>query len=540
MTIKEITELRKSGHLDKALEAATNEFDQNANVYTAGALFWCLNDLSKLQTGDEAKATVKRMQAMFENYGANNEFLQRAISAAIRRILPHFEDLKNAIENAKNESNIIAVHNQFTELYNCGELDESLYSDFGWLTYYALKQTELSDTQKRKVLLSQYLKLNLSRPSILHSLILSEAIDIEKSTPLLFRIRDFVRLWGLENLRKEDWEQFHTDEGNTMSSLVEKLITVYTKELKTDRAEASEDFSQMVDKALGKYPQNQNMPYYKANVLISQGKMEEALTYYKDLILKSPSKFYLWSQAAELVEDIDIKIGLLCKALSCGAEDKFLGKIILRLASYLMQKGLVPNAKYELDKFRKIYQSNSWGLKSDFWDLYNQIASAEATVNNNSVYAEFSAIAEKFIYSSLTTVVALKVAESQMDDRNHINRKILVWTLRTRDTVVRLKKPTKFGLNKRTPNGAVFDIKLQGDRIVWITPHTGPINEPWLKEHIGEVRIRTDRKGNNYTIISGSYVGYKLLKDVSDGQQLKVLSILQENGRWYAIAKLKN
>lgn len=82
------------------------------------------------------------------------------------------------------------------------------------------------------------------------------------------------------------------------------------------------------------------MPYFKATVLISQGKKEEALDYYKNLILQYPSKFYLWNQTAELIEDYDTKIGLLCKALTCGTEDEFLGGVRLRLASLLNQKAL--------------------------------------------------------------------------------------------------------------------------------------------------------------------------------------------------------
>lgn len=47
MTIREITALRRSGQLSEALQAAEAEFAQNANKFTAGALFWCLNDLLK-------------------------------------------------------------------------------------------------------------------------------------------------------------------------------------------------------------------------------------------------------------------------------------------------------------------------------------------------------------------------------------------------------------------------------------------------------------------------------------------------------------
>ena len=169
-----------------------------------------------------------------------------------------------------------------SEWYHEGNLGEKLYPDFGWLIYYALKQTNLGETQNRKILLNQYLKLNLPRPSILHSLILGEAIKIEQTTPLQFRIRDFIRIWGLENLRTEDWEQYKTNEGHTLPSLVEKLIGVYAKELKTDGIKSPDDFSNLVDNALTKYPKSQNMPYFKATVLISQGKKEEALDYYKN------------------------------------------------------------------------------------------------------------------------------------------------------------------------------------------------------------------------------------------------------------------
>ena len=78
----------------------------------------------------------------------------------------------------------------------------------------------------------------MPKPSILHSLILGEAIKVEQNTPLQFRIRDFIRIWGLENLREEDWEQYRSEEGNTLPSTVEKLIGVYTKELKTDGVES--------------------------------------------------------------------------------------------------------------------------------------------------------------------------------------------------------------------------------------------------------------------------------------------------------------
>lgn len=536
MTIKEITALRKSGHLQEALEAAEKELAQSVNIYSVGALFWCLNDLYKQQNRNDAGATIERMKTLCNDFCDGDELMLKALAYAERQTLPHFHDIKESLDKAKNGTNITPLHSSIVQWFKNGEIDPRLYQDLGWLTYYILKQTNLGDAHKRKTLLYQYLQLDLPKPSILHSLILGEAIKIEQNTPLQFRIRDFIRIWGLENLREEDWEQFRTEEGNTLPSIVEKLISVYAKELKTDGVESSEDFSQLVDKALTKYLKSQNMPYFKAVVLISQGKVQEALTYYKNLILQFPSKFYLWNQTAELVEDIDTKIGLLCKALTCGTDDEFLGGVRLRLASLLYQKGMSENAKYELERYRETYQNKGWNLKPEFWQIYNKINSQEKAIANNIIYSEYAVKADEFIYSSLPTIVAVKVSESQKDDRNHPGRKIATWILRIANDTIRLRKPTKFQLKKRTPNGSIFDVKLHDGKIVWIKEHVGSISEPWLKETSGEVLLRTDKNGKKYAIISGSYIGENLLKNIKDGQRIKFLSFQQKDGRWAAIS----
>ena len=539
MTIREITALRKSGRLTEALEAAEAEYAQNANVYNAGALFWCLNDLYKTQEGDLMEETIARMQSLYYDHCEGNEYMQHSLASARRRILPHYSRMKEAIEKAKNGGDAIALHQSILNIYETGEIDRQLFADFGWLTYYALKATPVNDSYKRKILLNLYFNLELERPSILHSLILCEAIKVEQNTPLQFRIRDFVRIWGLENLREDDWTQFTTDAGNTLPSTVEKLIGVYAKELKTDGVEASEDFAELVDKALERFPLSQNMPYFKATVLLSQGLREEALKYYRQLILRFPSKFYHWHQASELVDDLDTKIGLLSKALSCGDDEGFLGSVRLRLASLLMQKGLAENAKTELEKYRTTYQSRGWNLKPEFWNLYNTIATIEPTSDNRQIYKDYSAYAEQFIYSELPSQTAVKVSEKQLDNRNHSGRRFTQWSLRTQSGILRLKKPAKYGLNPRTPNGAIFTIKTIDEKIVWIKQADGIPQVLWLKEVNGTIQIRTDRKGNNYAILQGVYVGEKLLQGVADGSTLKVLAILQDDGRWSAISKIR-
>ena len=157
MTIREITELRRSGHLQEALEAAETEFAQSVNKYTVGALFWCLNDLYKQQDYNDATATIERMKTLYNDYCAGDEYMQKAIASAERRSLPHFQEIKDAVENAKGGADAISIHHQASMWYNEGQLDSQLYPDFGWLTYYALKQTAVGEANRRKALLFQYL-----------------------------------------------------------------------------------------------------------------------------------------------------------------------------------------------------------------------------------------------------------------------------------------------------------------------------------------------------------------------------------------------
>lgn len=484
MTIKEITELRKSGKLQEATAAAEELFSNHPDKYSAGALFWCLFAAFKKQEERQAKVTVTRMKDLFTAYCADDKMLA------------------------------------------------------GWLIYATLRITRPDDVTARKTLLMNYLNLGMPRPSSLHSLILSEAIVVEKNTPLLFRIRDFVRLWGLDNLREEDWKQFKTDKGITMPSTVEKLITVYAKELRTDHVAAPEKFSALLDKAMERYPDSQNLPHDKALVLMSLGDKDGAIDYYRKLLSRYPSKGYLWAQLSELIDNPETKMGMLVKAIKSG-KDELVGNYRLALARLFKDKGLLPNAKNEIVKFAETYQALGWHLKPEFRELDTLLTSVAPSGDNSLIYAEYEPFADDFICSALPSVVAVKVSDRLVEDKHHPGKKIVLWALKTKDARINLKKPAKYGLNSRTPDGALFSAKISEGKIVRISPLEGPCTEPWLKEQTGTVHFRTDKNGNRYAKIDGTYVPDKLLKDTADDQTMKIISIQQNDGRWKAVGIIR-
>lgn len=541
MTIKEITALRKAGKIEEALQAAENEFSLNANNFTAATLFWCLNDISKQNTSQDAiEVLFERMKSLYENYCPGDERMPNSLNAIEKRIDTLSKELSEATKIAKNGAITDDLIQKCMTHLNTGDLSTNLYGDLGWLIYYNLKATPTNDVDKRKQLLRDYLKLGLPRPELLHSLILREAVKVEKNTPLKFRIRDFMNLWGWGNFRPEDWDQFQSDNGNTRNSLIEKLISVYVKELKTDKVISPNEFHTLVDIALVKYPNNQYMPLYKANVLISLGKNGEALEYYKELIMKTPSKCYLWEQAAEIVDDVEMRIGLLCKAISVEKDESFVGGCRLNLAKALIEYGLLPNAKCELDKYYNFYTSQGWGLKQDFKEVVHLIPQGTIAEDNTSLYNEFIPKAETFIYSAIPSQFAIKIEDRQIDDKKRPGRKFIQWTLMTKNGTIRLKKPNNFGLDSRMKNGTPFDIKINEDKIVWIKQsEENPLGHDWIKTHSGIVRLRADRNGKKYAIIDGTYVGEKHLMNITDGQNVKLVAVRQEDGRWSAISLAK-
>lgn len=485
MTTQEIKELRKAGHLEEALQAAEELFSQSANGYTLNALLWCLYEIVKQQNLLEASRTYDRMCGLYQEYAIGDSFIG-----------------------------------------NC----------LGWAIFQLLHKTPVDKSRDRKILLKKYLDLNLPRPSDLHSTILGEAVKVENDTPLEFRIRDFIRLWGLENLRNEDWEQYKSDNGHTSPSTVERFIDVYAKELQTDGVPASEECCRLIDQALERFPSNQNLPLSKCYALLSLSKKDEAIDCYRKMILKNPSKFYLLDQLADLVDDDDLKMGLLCKSIAGEQDDGFAVKRRLKLIDLLIAKDGLPNARYELECYRNTYISKGWVLKREFYLLFNKLQTVDPTPDNSGLYAEFIPKVEEFLYSTLPSRVMIKVSDAMMDDHNRPGRKFLQWTLRYRSEIFRLRKPAKFGLDKNTPNGSVFEVKVQDNKIVWIKPYSDVISEDWVKTATGVANLRKDRNGRTFAIVSGVYVGEKLLRNVTDGQSISLRAIRQEDGRWSAIA----
>lgn len=537
MKPSEITKLRKSGQLAEALEAAEHEYELAANEFTARALFWCLADLAKKERDMDRLAELReRMAALRADHIPDDEFMDNTLAFLANRLDPKNLELRQAVERSKRGEDTQEVYEKYQEMFDNGQLGKFFLRDFGWLLYHNLHAVAPDDVQRRKQLIHNFLKLEMPRPDLLYSLILNEAVAIEHDTPEHFRIRDFMNLWGWENLRDEDWRQFKNESGFMSSSLVEKLVGVYAKELVADRVAASDEFAALVDQALERFPNNQYMPLYKAYVLKSQGRNEEAMAYYRQLIQKTPRRGYLWAQAADLADDADRKIALLCKAIVSEREESFIGKSRLKLARLLLENGMAEYAKQELEKHRSYYNSQGWTLSNDFRSIERAIPGGTAAMPTEPLFDKYLPLAEEFVYAELPAKLVVKAGERLMDDRHNPGKKYVQWTLRNAEETFQLRYPGRLGLDVHAPDGTLFDVRLSGDRIVWAKPAREAELPDWLKRGTGTVQLRTDRNGRTFTIIDEAYVPDRLLAGAVNGQELTVTSLRQPDGRWSAIA----
>lgn len=501
MSFKEVNSLRKGGQLEEAIQMARADIETMRDEWSCKALFWCLNDQFKATEDiEEKKIIADEMSGLADDIG-EDEFISRTMSY-----------IKKAIDTDTKR---------------------------GWDIYRELKADNSENIAARKLLLNEYLGLNVERPSLLHSLILSEAVRVEKTQPHLFLFSEFLNKWGLENLTDDDWTGFKTEDGKTTMPLVERMIYVYTREMEcSPDLTPSEDFIAVLDKAQEKWASNVFISRCKAKILVKAGNKNDAVDYYKQLLVNAQDKFFLWSELAQYVEERDLKMGLLCKALTLNTPDEFLGKIRLSLAAELINAGEYGSALAEIGSVEELYVRQGWHTPPNCAKLRQFIPAGVKAEPNKDLYAEKTNVAEAFIYSSIPSQLLVKVGakEEVQVKPDGKKRKIVTWMLKNGNGKLVHIRPKQFGLNLKIDDGSVFEVRMQGKRVVWIKP-SDAIKSDWFKKVSGEIRIK-NANGRLFGFVDNCYVHGKLLGGINDGETVTGVALRSEDGKW-ALVSLK-
>lgn len=347
---------------------------------------------------------------------------------------------------------------------------------FGWIIYYALHQSH-GDISFRKHLLAEYLSLSTPRPHKLHSMFLQKAIQLYKDVKNAqfnahgnsenhapgFSILRFIALWNLENLREGDWRRKEFN-GKPMSSTAEKLITVCVDEADSSHILPDEKVMRVVEMAMHKFPDSASLLSQRAMLHILAGDVETAKTLLRQALVLASGKFFIWSRLASLI-DINtqprLRLALFVRALNSPGQELFKGRIHLQMAEVWASQGCFPQAVWELEKVKHLYESQHWHMPA----LYTKLRAAvpEDTVPENpaAIYKKLAGMTDAYVYELLPEISVKKTYHKAATSDTPI-----AWRVTDDNGENYWLQPHKFGLQADLPKGAALLIRVNNRKVV--------------------------------------------------------------------------
>ena len=551
--------LRKEGKLDEAHKMAYSEllalrkaFDQasgplpdvieakmlNDIAWGAKAYFWVEHDLCKkmLKEGrlDEAEKTLDTMKTLTNSFETDS-VVDKAIETLSARLSYPLRDIFLASEASKVEGQAEKAFMTVNEIVKKKELPEDRHTDVAWIAHRAAREAiKRHHTQTAKEALALYLQLKVQKPSMLHSLILRDAIDLEKNDKNNFRFTSFLKMWGIENLSDGDWQPFITDKKNRLSSVVENTIYKYVAEVRDEKiSDIPDDFVKLVDRAIEKFPRVPLLKYAKAKLLVALKRKEEAFKLLVSLT-RTMSAPYVWQAIADIAPDREVELAALCKLLTLQRDRNLTVKVHLRLATLFAQDGLYAAAARELYTYADINRANRWNGNND---AYRRTASCVPpgtlpAQDNRDLYRQQAAKVDNLLYNDIPQVLMVCSGKFRKNKKGK-NETTLYAANGTTAGITTNRLPP---LARNSFN--FFAVRIDGRNIVTIQPVDPGQAEPHFLTAEGVIEILTNKAGKHYAFLDDAYIPHHLLAGLPDNSRVRVV-ITQTNNRKTAAALLR-
>jgi tetratricopeptide (TPR) repeat protein len=414
ITSKEVFAKRREGAIDEAYRMALELMGSpNADDWDRKAFCWCLIDIIKrdARNGDNENLAHYRRQLESVETDQSDEVLVKGIRNALSLYNPGGLEISEAKALGRE-----GRHTEAAALYRkalaCGTGNREAQTGFGWELYFHSKELMAAEnaslgTVKRN--LNDYLKLDIEKPSDLHSRILQLAAKLAGQDKL--SMLAFSRLWNLDNLRPEDFERFRAKDGKEYPSLAERVIQQAGKEAAaSENAREQEQVLPYLDAAIERFRDNVWLKLDKAKVLLSLGMHDEALAFGLDVAKAKPNDYWAWGLLGDIVSQTDgeAALGCYCKALSCPAEDKFTGKIRLKVARRMLESNDFAATKLEVETVVRSKESEGHKIPEEAAEIASQpwFAETEAASSNRDFYKSRLPAADALLFGSLPWIDA--------------------------------------------------------------------------------------------------------------------------------------
>ena len=462
ITSKEVFAKRKEGAIDEAYRMALELMGApQVDDWDRKAFCWSLIDLIKrdAKNGNQVNLPHYRMQLESIKLDPSDDVLTKGIRNALSLCNPGGQQISQA-KALSREGRHAESMGLYRKALADGFADRDAQTGYGWELYHHTKDlmaTEIHNLGAIKRNLNDYLKLEVERPSDLHSRILQLTAKLAGQDK--FSMLVFSRLWNLEYLRSEDFERYRAADGKEYPSLAERVIQQAGKEAAvSDTAQEQNYILPHIDTAIKRFPDNIWLKLDKAKVLLSLGRHDEALTFGLQVAKAKSNDYWAWGLLGDIVSrtDQETALGCYCKALSCPADDKFTGKIRVKVAQRMLERNDFAAAKREIETVVRSKENEGYKIPEEAAAIVSQawFAETQTAASNRNFYQAHAPTAEALLFSELPWLeanVGEKYTVPGKEDKP--KRKIL---LKTSSVPLEVSIPeSKIGRKKLSPGDAV-------------------------------------------------------------------------------------
>lgn len=384
-TVKDITTMCKAGNVLEAYEIAKTDFSASPqNIWSQREMGWALYYMLK-------KDIENKDNAVFYN---------------------HIEEVTNL--------NLLTI-----------STDSMLFDTILWVLAEFVKNIPMSNLQELDKLFSLFNKYTFN-PSKGYSYLLKSCLGFETWKHLI----DFLEWWNLNNLLPEDYQQIELENGPKIMSLAERAYIAYSKALlRLNDKEKIRHFLPKIEKLMDERPNMLYPGYYCGKLMLAaETSRENALNAVMPFIRKKQSEFWIWQLLSDIYkEDAEICLACLLRAVHCKTQEKFLGKVRMKIASIYLSRTDYSRAKYHIEQIMQCYMREGWHLPYEVQNWTRESCILNAAVNKS----------DGVDYKRITDDILLKGANKNIaivTSIDAVNKRVVIIYGEKKRAVVKIKE----------------------------------------------------------------------------------------------------
>ena len=165
-----------------------------------------------------------------------------------------------------------------------------------------------------------------------------------------------------------------------------------------------------LDVTIARFPDNVWLKLDKAKALLNLGRGDDALSFGMAVVKAKTSEYWAWELLGDIVRQTDptAALGCYCKAMSCSVDNKFTGKVRLKLAEEMIGLNDLPAAKCEVETVLRQKEEEGQRIPEVAIRIVSQpwFASTAANASNADYYRSHAGAAEFLLLSQLPWIPA--------------------------------------------------------------------------------------------------------------------------------------